>query len=141
MGLPRPPAFLDPSSTTDVILKNGANYASGGGGILNETGEFFVQRLSFYKQIELFQGTREMIVRSIGSDEADVFLKNADFVVAMGSNDFLNNFLLPIYDDYWTYNADEFTNYSMTILEKQLIVSVAYGIALSSILAYETTTL
>ncbi|XP_006827265.3 GDSL esterase/lipase At1g74460 [Amborella trichopoda] len=127
MGLPRPPAFLDPSSTTDVILKNGANYASGGGGILNETGEFFVQRLSFYKQIELFQGTREMIVRSIGSDEADVFLKNADFVVAMGSNDFLNNFLLPIYDDYWTYNADEFTNYSMTILEKQLILLHSKG--------------
>lgn len=42
MGLPRPPAFLDPSLTKDVILENGANYASGGGGILNETGTYFV---------------------------------------------------------------------------------------------------
>jgi hypothetical protein len=49
MGLPRPPAFLDPSLTEDVILENGVNYASGGGGILNETGSYFVrfQNLSF----------------------------------------------------------------------------------------------
>lgn len=42
MGLPRPPAFLDPSLTEDVILENGVNFASGGGGILNETGGLFV---------------------------------------------------------------------------------------------------
>lgn len=41
-GLPRPPAFLDPSVDEDVILENGINYASGGGGILNETGGYFV---------------------------------------------------------------------------------------------------
>lgn len=41
-GLPRPPAFLDPSLTEDMILENGVNYASGGGGILNETGSYFV---------------------------------------------------------------------------------------------------
>lgn len=45
-GLPRPPAFLDPSLTEDVILENGVNYASGGGGILNETGGFFVSFLT-----------------------------------------------------------------------------------------------
>lgn len=42
MGLSRPPAFLDPSLTEDKILENGVNYASGGGGILNETGGYFV---------------------------------------------------------------------------------------------------
>lgn len=41
-GLPRPPAFLDPSVNEEVILENGVNYASGGGGILNETGAYFV---------------------------------------------------------------------------------------------------
>ena len=41
-GLPRPPAFLDPSVTEDLILENGVNYASGGGGILSETGGYFV---------------------------------------------------------------------------------------------------
>jgi phospholipase/lecithinase/hemolysin len=42
MGLPRPPAFLDPSLDADTIFKNGVNYASGGGGILNETSSLFV---------------------------------------------------------------------------------------------------
>ncbi|MED6171281.1 hypothetical protein PIB30_039355 [Stylosanthes scabra] len=42
-GLPRPPAFLDPSLTPEIILENGVNYASGGGGILNETGQYFIQ--------------------------------------------------------------------------------------------------
>lgn len=42
MGLPRPPAYLDRSLTEDVILENGVNFASGGGGILNETGGLFV---------------------------------------------------------------------------------------------------
>lgn len=50
MGLPRPPAFLDPSLTEDVILENGVNYASGGGGILNETGGLFVRKM----QISIF---------------------------------------------------------------------------------------
>lgn len=42
MGLPRPPAFLDPNLNEDTILENGVNYASGGGGILNDTGSYFV---------------------------------------------------------------------------------------------------
>lgn len=42
MGLPRPPAFLDPSVDEDVILQNGLSYASGGAGILNQTGQLFV---------------------------------------------------------------------------------------------------
>lgn len=42
MGLPRPPAFLEPSLTEDTMLEQGVNYASGGGGILNETGGLFV---------------------------------------------------------------------------------------------------
>lgn len=41
-GLTRPPAFLDPSLTEDMILENGVNFASGGGGILNDTGSLFV---------------------------------------------------------------------------------------------------
>lgn len=45
-GLPRPPAFLDPSLTEDEIMENGVNYASGGGGILNETGGYFVSTIN-----------------------------------------------------------------------------------------------
>ncbi|CAN1312518.1 GDSL esterase/lipase At1g74460 [Linum perenne] len=40
-----PPAFLDSSLSEDVILDQGVNFASGGGGILNETGGLFVSFL------------------------------------------------------------------------------------------------
>ena len=48
IGLPRPVAFLDPSMNEDVILENGVNYASGGGGILNETGGYFVSLIIIF---------------------------------------------------------------------------------------------
>lgn len=53
-GLPRPPAFLDPSLTDDMIMQNGVNYASGGGGILNETGTYFVSSQNRYLHPNLF---------------------------------------------------------------------------------------
>ena len=54
MGLPRPPAFLDPSLDENVILKRGVNFASGGGGILNETSSLFVSSTPFF-YIELYK--------------------------------------------------------------------------------------
>ncbi|XVF11909.1 hypothetical protein REPUB_Repub08aG0068700 [Reevesia pubescens] len=80
-GLPRPPAFLDPSLTEDVILENGVNYASGGGGILNETGGYFIQRFSLWKQIELFQGTTELIKNKLSKQAVEKFFQDANFVV------------------------------------------------------------
>ncbi|KAG0477915.1 hypothetical protein HPP92_012634 [Vanilla planifolia] len=127
MGLPRPPPFLDPSLDGETILSNGVNYASGGGGILNETSSLFIQRFSLYKQIELFQGTQDMIRMKIGEKEATKFFQQARYVVAMGSNDYINNFLLPTYVDSWTYNGETFTNYLITTLESQLRLLYALG--------------
>lgn len=41
LGIPPPPPYLSLSPTDDAILK-GVNYASGGAGILNHTGLYFV---------------------------------------------------------------------------------------------------
>ncbi|KAI4976026.1 hypothetical protein ZWY2020_049633 [Hordeum vulgare] len=120
MGLPRPPAFLDPSVDETVISKSGLNYASGGGGILNETSSLFIQRFSLYKQIELFQGTQAFMREKVGQAAADKLFGEAYYVVAMGANDFINNYLLPVYSDSWTYNGDTFVKYMVTTLEAQL---------------------
>ncbi|KAG4185609.1 hypothetical protein ERO13_A09G242600v2 [Gossypium hirsutum] len=121
-GLPRPPAFLDPSLTEDVILESGVNYASGGGGILNETGGYFIQRFSLWKQIELFRGTTELITNKLGKQATDKFIGEANFVVALGSNDFINNYLMPVYSDSWKYNDQTFVRYLMETLQNQLLV-------------------
>ncbi|GAB2221086.1 hypothetical protein Droror1_Dr00012253, partial [Drosera rotundifolia] len=119
-GLPRPPAFLDPSLTEDMILENGVNYASGGGGILNETGSYFIQRLCFSKQIELFQGTQVLIQKKIGKKAADDFFQKSRYVVALGSNDFINNYMMPVERDSWKYNDQSFITYLMDTLRDQL---------------------
>ncbi|KAK3406316.1 GDSL esterase/lipase At1g74460 [Eucalyptus grandis] len=119
-GLPRPPPFLDPSLTADVILENGVNYASGGGGILNETGTYFIQRFCLYKQIELFQGTQQLIRNKIGVNAAQKFFQESQYVVALGSNDFINNYLMPVYSDSWKYNDEAFVNYMTETLQAQL---------------------
>lgn len=41
LGIPSPPPYLSLSPSDDAILK-GVNYASGGAGILNDTGLYFV---------------------------------------------------------------------------------------------------
>ncbi|XP_027125567.1 GDSL esterase/lipase At1g74460 [Coffea arabica] len=128
MGLPRPPAFMDQSLTEDVILDSGVNYASGGGGILNETGSLFIQRICFYKQIELFQGTQELIRAKLGDTAAEKFFQDAVYVVALGSNDFINNYLMPIiYNDASTYNDKTFVQYLMRTFRDQLTLLHGLG--------------
>lgn len=63
-----------------------------------------------------------MIRMKIGKEAADTFFQQARYIVAMGSNDFINNFLVPVYADSWNYNGETFTNYLITTLDSQLTV-------------------
>ncbi|KVI09026.1 GDSL esterase/lipase At2g23540-like [Cynara cardunculus var. scolymus] len=88
--------FLDPNSTGEAIL-HGVNYASGGGGIMNATGRIFVNRLSMDIQIDYFNITRKQIDKLLGASKAkEHIMKKSIFSVSIGSNDFLNNYLLPV---------------------------------------------
>ncbi|KAG9136114.1 hypothetical protein Leryth_003740 [Lithospermum erythrorhizon] len=119
-GFPMPPAYLDPSVTEDIILEKGVNYASAGGGILNETGLHFVQRLPFYMQIELFQETQNRIRAKLGNKEAGIFFQEALYGVALGSNDLINNYFIPIYKNSLMYNDETFTIHLIDTLREQL---------------------
>lgn len=81
-----------------------------------------IQRFSLYKQIELFQGTQQLIRNKIGKVAANEFFQGARYVVALGSNDFINNYLMPVYSDSWTYNDDTFVEYLIGTLGDQLKV-------------------
>ncbi|PSS30778.1 GDSL esterase/lipase [Actinidia chinensis var. chinensis] len=88
--------FLAPNSTGKTILY-GVNYASGGGGIMNATGRIFVNRLSMDIQIDYFNITRKQIDKLLGANQArDYIMKKSIFSITVGSNDFLNNYLLPV---------------------------------------------
>nr|CAB3458905.1 unnamed protein product [Digitaria exilis] len=90
------PPFLAPNATGGAIL-NGVNYASGGAGILNATGKVFVNRIGMDLQVDYFNITRKQLDGLLGQDRAKEFLrKKAIFSVTVASNDFLNNYLMPV---------------------------------------------
>ncbi|KAJ0728258.1 putative triacylglycerol lipase [Helianthus annuus] len=107
LGIPSPPPYLSLNPTDDTILK-GVNYASGGAGILNDTGLYFIQRMSFDDQIDYFENTTKVIKAKIGEQAANKLLNEAIYFIGMGSNDYINNFLQPFLPDAQQYTPDEF---------------------------------
>ncbi|KAJ0577303.1 putative triacylglycerol lipase [Helianthus annuus] len=89
------PPYLAPTTVGPLLLQ-GVNYASGGGGILNQTGQIFVGRINLDAQLDNFANTRHDIISRIGAPAAQDLFKGALFSVTIGSNDFINNYLTPL---------------------------------------------
>ncbi|WOK91927.1 GDSL esterase/lipase [Canna indica] len=119
LGIPSPPPYMSLSMNDDAILQ-GVNYASGGAGILNETGLYFIQKLSFDDQISCFEMTKLAIARKIGRVAAEKLSNGAIFLVGLGSNDYINNFLQPVLADGHIYTLPEFENLLIAALDGQL---------------------
>lgn len=90
------PPYMAPETTGDAVMR-GVNYASGGGGILNETGSIFGGRLNLDAQIDNYANSRHDLMARHGEVEAVSLLRGALFSVTIGSNDFINNYLTPIF--------------------------------------------
>ncbi|XP_068303668.1 GDSL esterase/lipase At5g37690-like [Pyrus communis] len=119
LGIPSPPPYLSLSRNNDALLK-GVNYASGGAGILNSTGLYFIQRLSFDDQIQNFKKTTEVIKAKIGAQAAAKLFKEAIFFLGLGSNDYINNYLQPFLPTGRQYTPEQFVELLMRTLEGQL---------------------
>ncbi|KAM7519819.1 hypothetical protein LguiB_018781 [Lonicera macranthoides] len=83
LGIAPPPAYLSLSQNDDAILK-GVNYASGGAGILNDTGLYFIQRLSFDDQIKCFEKTKEAMKSKIGENATNKLCNEAIYFIGIG---------------------------------------------------------
>ncbi|KAF5750004.1 GDSL esterase/lipase [Tripterygium wilfordii] len=118
LGIPSPPPYLSVSKNVDA-LQGGVNYASGGAGILNETGLYFIQRLTFNDQIDLFKTTKETIKTKIGEGAANKLFNEAMYFIGIGSNDYVNNFLQPFLADGQQYTHDEFVELLVSTLDQQ----------------------
>ncbi|GMI73933.1 hypothetical protein like AT5G37690 [Hibiscus trionum] len=118
LGISSPPPYLSLSQNDDAVLQ-GVNYASGGAGILNETGQYFIQRLTFDDQINYFKKTKERIRAKIGEAAANKLCNEATYFVGIGSNDYVNNFLQPFLADGQQYTHDEFVELLVSTLEQQ----------------------
>ncbi|GLT28801.1 hypothetical protein SLA2020_037070 [Shorea laevis] len=119
LGIPSPPPYLSVKRNVDAMIK-GVNYASGGAGILNDTGLYFVQRLTFDDQINYFQQTKEAIKTKLGHEATNKLCNEAVYFIGMGSNDYVNNFLQPFLAAGQQYTHDEFVDLLTSTLDQQL---------------------
>lgn len=119
LNLPIPKSYLSMAENDTAILQ-GANYASGGAGILNDTGFLFIERVAFDKQIECFETTKKRITKFVGLEAANKLLADSVYFVLIGSNDYINNYLLPVPSAVQQYDPHEFVNLLITSLQRQL---------------------
>ncbi|XP_059460856.1 GDSL esterase/lipase At1g29670-like [Corylus avellana] len=80
----------------EEILK-GVNYASGGGGIRSETAQELGDQISMDQQLQNHQITVLEMNQMLGNHNksAAEYLSKCIYVVAIGSNDYVNNYFLP----------------------------------------------
>ncbi|XP_057487840.1 GDSL esterase/lipase At5g45950-like [Actinidia eriantha] len=83
-------AFLDPT-LRKVDLLHGVSFASAGSGYDDLTVNFS-NAISMSKQLEYFRHYKIHMRQLVGVTKAEDIIRNAIFVLSMGSNDFLQNY-------------------------------------------------
>ncbi|ONK79376.1 uncharacterized protein A4U43_C01F5730 [Asparagus officinalis] len=129
LGLPYPPPYLSLASRTSKIL-DGVNYASAAAGILEDTGINYGARVTFTGQLNLFEKTVRKDLPNLIPNAAALarFLESSLFIVNIGSNDYINNYLLPkLYATSRIYSGDAFADLLITNLSQQLMRLYSIG--------------
>ncbi|KAJ9179981.1 hypothetical protein P3X46_008290 [Hevea brasiliensis] len=85
--------YLSPALTGERLLV-GANFASAGIGILNDTGVQFLNIIRIYEQLQYFQQYQQRVSTLIGAEQTQRLVNEALVLMTLGGNDFVNNYYL-----------------------------------------------
>ncbi|VFQ78851.1 unnamed protein product [Cuscuta campestris] len=85
--------YLNPELDGEKLLV-GANFASAGVGILDDTGIQFVNIIRIHQQLDYFAEYQERLNALVGSDNGTNVVKEALVLISLGGNDFVNNYFL-----------------------------------------------
>ncbi|KAL8234236.1 hypothetical protein R6Q59_020336 [Mikania micrantha] len=85
--------YLDPELNGEKLL-NGANFASAGIGILNDTGFQFVNIIRMPQQLAFFDAYQKRVASLIGTEKTKKLVNEALVLITCGGNDFVNNYYL-----------------------------------------------
>ncbi|XP_010558733.1 PREDICTED: GDSL esterase/lipase LTL1 [Tarenaya hassleriana] len=116
LGMPSTLPYLSPGLTGERLLV-GANFASAGIGILNDTGVQFVNIIRIGKQLEYFEQYQRRVSAMIGPAQTQKLVNEALVLMTLGGNDFVNNYYLVPYSarsrqyalpDYVVYIVSEY---------------------------------
>ncbi|XP_073049306.1 GDSL esterase/lipase At5g45670-like [Primulina eburnea] len=110
--------YIPPYATAggqDVV--RGVNYASAAAGIRQETGRQLGARIDFTGQVNNYKNTVAQIVDILGNeDEASKYLSKCIYSIGVGSNDYLNNYFMPLY--YTTARQYSPEQYADTLIQQ-----------------------
>ncbi|CAK8572252.1 unnamed protein product [Lathyrus sativus] len=112
--------YLSPKLSGKNLLV-GANFASAGVGILNDTGFQFIEIIRMPKQLGLFEEYKKKLSAIIGDEEAIRLVNGALVLISCGGNDFVNNYYF-VSDSlrHRQYDLPKFVKYLTTEYKKIL---------------------
>ncbi|KAL3526640.1 hypothetical protein ACH5RR_011296 [Cinchona calisaya] len=121
LGLPYTPPYLSLRGLPQTQHR-GMNYASGSCGILHETGKYIGHCLSLADQVDLLQMTIQFELPKYyqSAEKLSSDLSRSIFVVSIGSNDYIMNYLQPFYDTRARYSPQSFAQLLVSNLSLQL---------------------
>ncbi|KAL3528169.1 hypothetical protein ACH5RR_012825 [Cinchona calisaya] len=128
LGIVAPPPFADPS-TSGARLLGGVNYASAAAGILDETGQHYGDRYPMSQQVLNFESNLSQLRNMMSGQNLTKYLSKSIAVVVFGSNDYINNYLLPsLYTSSYNYNPSQFANLLLNHYARLLVALYNVGL-------------
>ncbi|KAL6968094.1 hypothetical protein U1Q18_033897 [Sarracenia purpurea var. burkii] len=113
--------YLDPQLNGRKLLV-GANFASAGIGVLNDTGVQFANIIRIFQQLEFFQRYQERVSTLIGPVETQRLVNRALYLIVLGGNDFVNNyFFTPVTPRRLQFSLPAFSRYVISEYRKILL--------------------
>ncbi|KAF3452387.1 hypothetical protein FNV43_RR02820 [Rhamnella rubrinervis] len=112
--------YLSPQLNGQRLLV-GANFASAGIGILNDTGIQFVNIIRIFRQLEYFQEYQQRVTALVGAARAKQLVNQALVLITLGGNDFVNNYyLVPFSARSRQYSLPDYVKYLISEYRKIL---------------------
>ncbi|TXG66424.1 hypothetical protein EZV62_007699 [Acer yangbiense] len=135
IGRSQPPLpYLSPVLKGHKLL-NGANFASAGIGILNDTGIQFLNIIRMFRQLDYFEEYQRRVSGLIGAQKTSELVNKSLVLITVGGNDFVNNYYLVPFSarsrqfslpDYVKYLISEYRKLLMRLYElgaRQVLVT------------------
>ncbi|GKU94318.1 hypothetical protein SLE2022_304830 [Rubroshorea leprosula] len=122
--------YILPYSTArgrDIL--RGVNFASAAAGIREETGQQLGGRISFSGQVKNYQNTVSQVVNILGDENtAANYLSKCIYSIGLGSNDYLNNYFMPLYYNTGSrYTPEQYADVLIQQYTEQLQALYNYG--------------
>ncbi|KAH7571622.1 hypothetical protein JRO89_XS04G0104000 [Xanthoceras sorbifolium] len=122
IGQSQPPLpYLNPELTGQKLFV-GANFASAGIGILNDTGIQFINIIRMFRQLEYFEEYQHRVQAFIGEQKTRQLVNKALVLITVGGNDFVNNYyLVPFSARSRQFSLPDYVKYLISEYRKLLM--------------------